>query len=208
MPPYPSGRRRRQSERSMDVPRLVAQLLYLFAPLLFSMALGGIVLRFELLQPLRRPIDAGRSLAGRRIFGDSKTWRGAFVALIACVIAVAIQKYLVGARAAGIALVDYAHVQVLPFGTAMGVGASLGELPNSFVKRRLGIAPGKTAHGPLALIFYVWDQVDALTIIWPLLSYWLRPTLLVVLSSLVLALLLHPILSLLGYAIGARKTAR
>ncbi|HEX7480787.1 MAG TPA: hypothetical protein VF331_23500 [Polyangiales bacterium] len=34
-------------------------------------------------------------------------------------------------------------------GKSLGGGAILGELPSSFVKRRLGIAPGKTARGQL-----------------------------------------------------------
>jgi hypothetical protein len=37
------------------------------------------VLRFELLRPLARPLDAGAKFRGRRVFGDNKTWRGAVV---------------------------------------------------------------------------------------------------------------------------------
>ena len=40
---------------------LVAQALYLFAPLLFAAAVAAVVQRFDLLQALRRPIDAGKS---------------------------------------------------------------------------------------------------------------------------------------------------
>jgi len=67
---------------------------------------------------------------------------------------------------ASIELIDYAS-QPIWFGTALGAAAEPSELPNSFVKRRLGIEPGGTARGPLAVIFYLWDQLDVLLGFWP-----------------------------------------
>lgn len=90
----------------------------------------------------------------------------------------------------------------------MGAAAMLGELPNSFVKRQLGIAPGKTTVGPLSVIFYVWDQVDLLSFTWPVLTLWMDPTPDLVLTSIAIALLLHPLTSLIGHLMGARRTAR
>jgi CDP-2,3-bis-(O-geranylgeranyl)-sn-glycerol synthase len=187
---------------------LAAQALYLFAPLLFAAAVAAVVQRCDLLAWLRRPIDAGKTLGGKRWLGDSKTWRGVVIAVAGCTAAAAIQKHVVGSCAGQLALVDYRNLDVLAFGTAMGGGAMFGELPNSFVKRRLGIAPGKTAHGPLAALFYVWDQIDILTIAWPLISSWLSPTAGLVAMSFAVALLIHPAVSLVGYLVGARRTPR
>ena len=37
------------------------------------------VLRYDLLRSLKRPLDGGATIRGRRVFGDNKTWRGAIV---------------------------------------------------------------------------------------------------------------------------------
>ena len=84
----------------------------------------------------------------------------------------------------------------------------IGELPNSFVKRRLGIPRGQTARGWLAGLFYVWDQIDLLTGAWPLLRIWFAPSTALVAVSFGVALALHPIVALVGYAVGARASPR
>jgi CDP-2,3-bis-(O-geranylgeranyl)-sn-glycerol synthase len=187
---------------------LFLQVLYLLAPLLVASAFAGVVQRFDLLSGLRRPIDGGRTYRGHRIFGDGKTWRGVVVAVVGCVATVALQKYVIGDRAGWLLLVDYDRIPVVPFGAAMGAGASLGELPNSFVKRQLGIAQGKATSGPLALLFFVWDQIDLLITAWPLIWYWVQPSAAVVVMSFVVGLVVHPTVSLIGYLVRARKSAR
>jgi len=197
-----------RAAESPDVLMLAAQALYLFAPLLFAAAIAAVVQRLDLLPWLRRPIDAGRTLRGTRWLGDGKTWRGVAVAVLGSCAAIAIQKHVIGARAAQLALIAYGDVDVLALGLAMGGGAILGELPNSFVKRRLGIAPGKTAHGALSVLFYVWDQIDVLMTAWPFVLPWVSPSAALVATSFLIALLLHPAMSLIGYLVGARKTWR
>lgn len=185
-----------------------AQSLYLFAPLLLAAALAAVIQSRDLWPCLKRPIDAGKTFLGKRWFGDSKTWRGVAIAVVGSITGIALQKHAVGAGAGQLAIVDYGELDVLAFGGAMGAGAMLGELPNSFAKRRLGIAPGKTTRGPLAVVFYIWDQIDVLTSAWPAIWTWVRPSAQVVGASFAVALLLHPGLSLLGYLLGARKSAR
>jgi hypothetical protein len=188
--------------------KLSLSILYLFAPLIVSSALAGVALRLGMFTTLRRPLDAKRVFRGRRWFGDNKTWLGVVVAIVGCVATTALQKYIVAERADRIALIDYREVCVIAFGTAMGGGAMLGELPNSFAKRQLGIQPGQTGRGAWALVFYVWDQVDMLTMAWPLLWPWIQPTLQLVAMSFVIALVTHPTVSLIGYIAGARTSAR
>ncbi len=184
------------------------QALYLFLPLLVSAAAMGIAMRLDLLRGLARPIDGGRRWRGKRVLGDGKTWRGVVVAVIGCVLTAAAQRNVIGPRAGAFAVFDYATVDPIGFGVAMGAGAMLGELPNSFVKRRLGIARGGTARGPLRVLFYVWDQIDLLTVAWPAISPWVRPTPRLVAASVAVALVVHPIVALVGYLVGARTSAR
>jgi CDP-2,3-bis-(O-geranylgeranyl)-sn-glycerol synthase len=185
-----------------------AQVLYLLSPLLVSAALSGIVLRFDLIPALRLPLDGGLVLGGRRLFGDGKTWRGVATAIVGSVLAVALQKYVLAPHVGSLALVDYRGTSAFLLGLALGVGATAGELPNSFVKRRLAIPPGGTTHGSLRVVFYLWDQLDLLTGTWSLLLFWIRPSLLAIGVSVLLVLAIHPLVALIGYLIGARKTAR
>ncbi len=193
----------------MNVAWAAAQALYLFAPLLASVALSALVERCDLFARLARPIDAGALLGGRRLFGDGKTWRGVLVAVIGSVATVVVQKHVVGARAGSLAVVDYAGANAVLLGVAIGGGAMLGELPNSFVKRRLDIRSGRTARHPLLrLLFWTWDQIDLMTTAWPLVAIWTRPTLLLIVTSLALTLIIHPIIAVVGYLLGARRSAR
>ena len=186
----------------------VAQACYLFSPFLVASALSGVVLKLDLFPWMKRPLDFGATVRGHRVFGANKTWRGLVATALGCVVGVAIQRFAIGGRAGELALVDYAHSSPLWIGVAMGVGATIGELPNSFVKRQLGVAPGTPARGAKSVLFYVWDQVDLLTTTWPLMLFWVRPTWLVVGVTFALAAIVHPLLTLIGYLVGARKSAR
>jgi hypothetical protein len=191
-----------------DAALAVVQAIYLFLPLLVSAALSGLILRLDWLRILRRPIDHGAIFRGRRLFGDSKTWRGVAVAVAGSIGVVFVQKAGRADISSFLQVVDYGQIDPFWFGSAMGAGAMIGELPNSFTKRQLGIPPGETIGGWRAVVFYVWDQVDLLTGAWPLLFCWVRPTFSLVVTSFVVALVLHPLVALVGYAIGARKSAR
>jgi CDP-archaeol synthase len=185
-----------------------AQALYLFAPLLVSAAISGLVLRFDWLRILRRPIDHRVTFRRRRLFGDSKTWRGVAVAVVGSIGAVLAQKVIRTHAPAFLQVVDYGRLDPVWFGGAMGAGAMIGELPNSFVKRQVGIPPGKTARGWQAVVFYLWDQIDLLIGAWPLLLFWFLPSVLLFAMSFIVALAVHPLVALVGYAIGARTSPR
>lgn len=186
----------------------VGQVLYLFSPLLVSAVLAAIVMRFDWLPSTARPIDGGATFRGARLFGDGKTWRGVLIAVVGCIATVAVQKHVIAEHAGAAALLPYAELDPITFGGALGLAAMLGELPNSFVKRRCGVPRGQTAHGGAAIVFYTWDQVDLLTFTWPLLACWMHPTFTLVSTSIVVALTLHPASSLVGYLVGARSTPR
>lgn len=185
-----------------------AQALYLFAPLIVAAALAGLVLRFDWLPGSSRPLDGRAMFREHRVFGDGKTWRGVLVAIGGSSVSVALQRALHEYIPQAIQVVDYTSIHPLGFGASLGVGAILGELPNSFVKRQLGIPRGETTRGFLGVVFYVWDQVDTLIGAWPLLYLWFAPSLPLVIMSFAFALGLHPLIAWLGYLMGARRSAR
>lgn len=185
-----------------------AQALYLFAPLIVSAALAGLFLRYDWLPRWRRPLDGQATFRGQRVFGDGKTWRGVLIAISGSSLTVALQRALQESIPRAIQVVDYAAVHPITLGTSLGLGAILGELPNSFVKRQLRIPRGETTHGFLGVLFYVWDQVDTLIGAWPLLCLWFTPRVPLVIMSFALTIGLHPLLAWLGYLAGARQSAR
>jgi len=90
----------------------------------------------------------------------------------------------------------------------LGAVAELSELPNSFVKRRLDIEPGDTASGLRGIVFYLWDQLDVLLGFWLVLALVLPATPLRIALSMAIVGAIHPLLTLVGYLLGMRPTAR
>ena len=161
-------------------------------PVLGAALLHAPVLKYDLLQSLKRPIDGGRN-----VFGDNKTWRGALCMFTGVVIATAVCWPLMPDS-----LTDENWLVV---GALIGAGTVLGELPNSFLKRRLGIAPGQRRLTPGGIALVLYDQADFVPgIALLLLPVWVMPleTLLV---GFVAVAVVHMAINVLGYAIGARE---
>jgi CDP-2,3-bis-(O-geranylgeranyl)-sn-glycerol synthase len=107
------------------------------------------------------PLDGGLMLGGERLLGANKTLRGFVVMVPAAAAAFAGLAYLTrGPAAAGLwplSTPGYAGL-----GAAAGFGFMAGELPNSFVKRRLGIGPGALARGRWSgVLQFLIDRVDS-----------------------------------------------
>jgi fatty acid desaturase len=91
-------------------------------------------------------------------------------------------------------------------GILLGLGITVGELPNSFLKCQLDISPGMTKEGPVGAAFFLFDQVDLTIAIWIFLFFLIRPSLLLVSWPLLLTLVFHVPISSMGYLGGMRKT--
>ena len=121
-------------------------------------------LRSALARSWLTPLDFGATLRGKRLFGENKKLRG----LLVMPPATALSFFGLGAArarlpdwfAAGIWPVSDASLACI--GLLAGAAFMLAELPNSFVKRRLEIGPGKSAErGPLRVIFLWLDRFDS-----------------------------------------------
>jgi hypothetical protein len=181
--------------------------VWLFAPLFVGLAANGLCIRFGLARSLARPVDGGLTWRGSALFGRSKTWRG-----LAAVSAGTAAAYALRAAVASTppALFVLASVPAaLVFGATLGLAAMLSELVNSFVKRRLGIAPGAAAkRGLRRLPLYVLDQLDFLIVAWPVAALIATPTPSRVLWSAVFVMAAHQAVSFTGAALGMRESAR
>lgn len=134
------------------------------------------------------PVDFGRSLGGKRLFGAHKTWRGIAAGLLAAAATFAAQKaaYASTTVIQAHSLFDYGRYPVA-FGAWLGLGALAGDLAKSFAKRRVGVPPGRP--------WFPFDQVDWLvgTVLfaWPFLGLSVPVVLHVLLAGLVLHLAAH-----------------
>ena len=111
------------------------------------------------------PIDLGKTYRGRRILGDNKTWRGllsgtvigALTAILIYVLDPSLLSHFVGVTFTP--LIDTAIL-----GAALGFGALIGDVVESFFKRRRKVPAGNS--------WFPFDQIDyilgGLLFIWPL----------------------------------------
>jgi len=189
------------------VPEITYQILFLASPLLLVAIAHGFCIKYDWLSGLKRPLDLGVRFRGRRFFGDQKTWRGLVINVVFCTLGTMIQAWLQGKGylPSWILLLDYRRYRYI-VGILLGLGMTVGELPNSFIKRQLDIPPSKRKEGPVGVAFFLFDQVDLTIGIWIFLFFLIRPSLLLVLWSFLLTLLLHVAISSVGYLVGMRKT--
>ena len=99
------------------------------------------------------PMDGGRHLWGKPLFGSHKTWRGLIVAIIFGELTFLLEYFLVQNLPSLHWLPVYPYEYFpLWFGGLMGAAAILADLLKSFFKRRIGIAPGAS--------WFPFDQID------------------------------------------------
>lgn len=187
----------------------LVKMSYLISPLLLGLTFHGLCLKFRWLTALALPIDKGTSFRGKRLFGDNKTFRGIVAVAIGTAAGFGVQVLLhrfLGPR--NFELLDYRKPSILLIGFAMGMAAMLSELPNSFIKRQLGIAPGSATKGFAGWLFYFLDQVDMLVGVWLVLSFMVTVTVERLLWSIVFLFAAHQVITAIGYGLGMRATAR
>jgi len=122
-------------------------------------------LRSAASQRLALPIDFGLTFGGRRIFGDHKMLRGFVVIIPATGIAFLLLFTLIRSAAPAFAAQLWTltpwHYALL--GAWAGLGFIAGELPNSFIKRRLAIPPGGLPLDPtVRLLCLIVDRIDSI----------------------------------------------
>ena len=135
---------------------------YMLLPLLVGLAFHGFCMKFKWLSFLGWPIDGGRTFRGRQLFGPNKTYRGIIAVGLGTAAGFGIQATVLHQLNSfrNLKIIDFSNLNWLPLGFVLGVAAMLSELPNSFVKRQIGIAPGAAGNGVVGMLFYFIDQID------------------------------------------------
>ena len=148
----------------MTAPDGFASAAWLVAALSVAGAAHVLWLRSAWARRFSQPLDGGATFRGRRVFGANKQVRGLMMMPLASALAFAV---LGGARdlypewlARG--LWDLPPAMYAALGFACGLAFMLAELPNSFLKRQLDVAPGAAPQGGgLRPLCFVIDRCDS-----------------------------------------------
>jgi len=148
---------------------------------------------------LNYPIDLGRQLDGKPIFGPNKTYRGFLFGVLSAIVVSYLQMLLFASSGfiRDISIIDYSEYSFALLGFLMGFGSLFGDLVKSYFKRRLGIGPGVS--------WFPWDQLDALFGAILFCSPIVFPPWSAILFLLVLIPVIHIIVKHIGFYMGVNK---
>ncbi len=118
--------------------------IYIFVPLIVANVLHMLVVRQRLLSCWALPLSRG-------LFGANKTWRGLLLLPLLNGLLFVALNFL---------LAYFKLPDSFAYGFWLGLAYILFELPNSFLKRRLGIPPGARSER-FPLFFAVLDKTDS-----------------------------------------------
>ena len=133
-------------------------------PTIIAGIINMIFCKSSVLRKMQKPIDGNKNfIDGKRIFGDNKTWKGVFGYIVFNICTSVLWGLL--CNFTNLNSYDFFYVYYentiifnLLIGLLLGVSYSIFELPNSFLKRRLDIEPGKTTTGLKKVFFIFLDQ--------------------------------------------------
>ena len=144
------------------------------------------------------PIDGGRKLPdGSRLFGDGKTIRGFFAGVFAALLIGSLEALVLPGTAWDIyAGNPQAYVYA---GLLLGIGTMIGDLAGSFIKRRQGVARGKSSIVLDQLTFLI----GALVFAYPVAAKLIGVEAVVFLA--ILTYFVHVAANVLAHRIGLKK---
>lgn len=177
--------------------------------------LGGVLNMFfcrtALYKAHNKPIDCGKNwVDNKRIFGDNKTFIG-FASMVVICMAISmvygVLLQILGANSFS-AFYEYRENRILYNGITgfwFGFAYMICELPNSFIKRRIGIPEGKTVTHIKGVLFFVIDQIDSMFGVMLVVAYFGKLSLLQYLFYVFLGGLTHIIINLGLYLSHVRR---
>jgi hypothetical protein len=186
--------------------RLAGRVAWMITPVLVAGLGQVVVLKTGLLPGLAAPLDRGRRWRGKPLLGPRKTWRGVIVmtALSALVSRGQAAAAYRSARLRALSAFDYQRINPWLLGAALGLGYCLAELPNSFVKRQLDIAPAGTGDR-FARLQYLVDQSDSVAGCLLALRLFYKPTWLETGLAFATGVALHVGVDQLMHALGVKR---
>lgn len=145
---------------------IVQMYLTLLTPI-FAGIVNSIFCKSKLLNVLKKPIDFNKNFFdNKRIFGDNKTFKGLIGYIFFNIIFSVFFGFIFhicNLEKYNFFYSNHANTFLynLLIGFLIGLFYALFELPNSFLKRRLDIMPGKSTNGFSKVLFVFLDQADS-----------------------------------------------
>ncbi|MFB6075658.1 MAG: CDP-2,3-bis-(O-geranylgeranyl)-sn-glycerol synthase [Candidatus Aenigmatarchaeota archaeon] len=145
-----------------------------------------------------RRIDFGKKFFGKPLFGAGKTWEGllfsVFIGTLCGLVQIYAHPYL-----NPMALEEGFSLQALSIYSVffVALGAMLGDILGSFIKRRVGMKRGES--------LLLGDQLDFLLIGFLFASVFMEVSILSVLIFLIITPIIHRTACFLGYKLGLKR---
>ena len=182
---------------------------------MFPVAVGGILnmifTKTKFYNKHKYPIDHNKTLKdNKRIFGDNKTYIGFISMIIFCIISqvfcgLICNLFDINQHHDLFKVQNNTILLNLWFGALTGFVYMLFELPNSFIKRRINISPGKTNKGFVGFIFLLIDQIDSLVGVMFLLILFADISILKYVGYVALGAITHVTINLVLFLLKVRK---
>jgi hypothetical protein len=165
-------------------------LVKMMIPIFCSLIFHAVIIKLGVMKKQAVPIDQGTG-----IFGDNKTFRGFIEAIIGCAFGFPLMIYITD--------VMYYHrgmtiIRQFIIGSLLGLAIMLSELPNSFIKRRMGIPSGVRASFLTDLI----DQIDIMLGFFYVYSNYISIDSKFVLFSCCVVFFIHKLVTKIAYSLG------
>ena len=171
----------------------ILQSFYLLLPAAFG---NMAPVLFKWIPFLNIPVDLNNTFRGKPIFGKNKTYRGFLFGTLTAIFIVYLQQIFY-TQTQALTVVDYSQINILLLGFLMGFGALLGDLIESFFKRQVGIGSGKP--------WFPFDQIDWVLGSLLISSLYISHSREIIIVSIILFGLLHPLVNLVGYYLGIKS---
>jgi len=198
-----------QEHKMETVLRMYITLL----PAIAAPALNMVWCKFHYLKFLEKPIDNHIVLKdGKRLFGANKTWKGLAGMAVLGIICATVWGAVCGkSQFLSMHNFMYSHFNNsirynALMGLLFGLAYSLFELPNSFIKRRMDIEPGKSKSGPAGIVNIFIDQVDSVIGCVLVLNLVYKVSISMFIGFIFLGAFTHIIINILLYLLKLRKT--
>jgi CDP-diglyceride synthetase len=148
---------------------IIFEMYITLLPVILAGVLNMIWVKLPYMSFWAKPIDNNKYFFdGKRIFGDNKTWKGFFGMIVFAISSTVIWGLVCGkipylnAHNYLYRNYDNSVIYNAVIGFLLGLAYAICELPNSFLKRRIDILPGKTAKGLKSILFVLLDQADSI----------------------------------------------
>ena len=148
----------------------LAEMYITLLPIILAGIVNMVWCKIKICDFLRKPIDLKKNFSDeKRIFGDNKTFKG-FIGMIVFGIIFSVLWGFVSKNSIFLNSHNYFYrnydnsvVYNILTGALSGFAYALFELPNSFLKRRLDITPGKNDISGFKKVFFIFlDQADSI----------------------------------------------